>query len=93
MGQLEQLAADQGLQYEIGDGTLLGGVKVANYMPWDIDIDVDYNRKQLYKYKPGGAFQVALKKAGIDVQVGKYIKSTILLLLLPTYNLAQDIMR
>ena len=72
MNLVEKLAVDEGLEYEIADGALLGGVKLGNFMPWDIDIDLDYNKKQVNKYRQGGVFEVALKKAGINVKVEKY---------------------
>ena len=65
MAVLEGLAVEKGLEYEITDGTVLGAVKLGNFIPWDIDADVEFRTSQFSEWKGGGAGASALKEAGI----------------------------
>ena len=38
LAQLEKMSVLLGLDWEVGDGTNMGAVKLGNFIPWDIDM-------------------------------------------------------
>jgi hypothetical protein len=37
---LSLLRRSHGAYYELGSGSALGGVKLSNFIPWDLDMDI-----------------------------------------------------
>ena len=64
---LEQTAARLGIDYQLESGTCLGAVKLANFIPWDIDIDIEFASKDLHHFKTGGQAYADLTQAGIKL--------------------------
>jgi tRNA nucleotidyltransferase (CCA-adding enzyme) len=44
MAYIDKICREQGIDYSIGAGTLLGSVKYKGYIPWDDDIDMMLTR-------------------------------------------------
>ena len=38
LAQLEKMSVLLGLDWEVGDGSNMGAVKLGNFIPWDIDM-------------------------------------------------------
>ena len=49
--QLEYLATNHGIDYELAYGCALGGTKISNFMPWDIDGDVHIRFDQIDNFR------------------------------------------
>merc|ERR1719450_1375158 len=39
---LEEISSKLGIEYQLESGSCLGAVKLANFIPWDIDIDIEF---------------------------------------------------
>ena len=48
-------------------GSAMGLVKLGNFIPWDIDMDVSFPSEQLHHYKPGGAAHSHLAREGLEL--------------------------
>ena len=64
---LEQTAARLGIDYQLESGTCLGAVKLANFIPWDIDIDIEFATRDFHHFKTGGQAYSDLTQAGIQL--------------------------
>jgi len=43
---LDEFASRYGISYELDSGTLLGAVKLRTHLPWDVDADVKFDRRE-----------------------------------------------
>jgi len=64
---LEQLSLRHRFHYELDAGSLLGGVKIGHFIPWDIDGDIYVPTEANALFRPGGVAYESLKEAGISV--------------------------
>ena len=64
---LEHVSRVHNIDYELGSGSALGAVKLQNFIPWDIDIDIVFNSKHYPLFKPGGEAYDYFKKQGIEM--------------------------
>ena len=65
--KLEEVSSKLGIEYFIESGTCLGAVKLANFIPWDIDMDIVFITKYFHLFKPGGGAHTILRNAGISL--------------------------
>ena len=63
---LDRTSDELGFHYEIDSGTLLGAVKFNNFVPWDIDADVDISSRAIFDFfQPGQLGTRAFEKDSI----------------------------
>jgi hypothetical protein len=62
---MDGLSVDMGIHYEISSGTLLGAVKLNNYLPWDIDGELFVQSEKMHLLRPGRRGHDVLDEAGI----------------------------
>ena len=67
LATLEAVTASLGLDYQLKAGSALGAVKLGNFIPWDIDIDVDFPSEHLHHFRPGGRAHQQLTEAGLQL--------------------------
>lgn len=67
LNALEYVRGRYKTHYEIESGTLLGAVKLGNFIPWDIDIDLAFRREDFDLFRTGGPAAEYLKAAGIQL--------------------------
>ena len=65
--KLDQTAVKLGIDYQLESGSCLGAVKLANFIPWDIDIDIEFATKDFHHFKTGGQAYADLTQAGIQL--------------------------
>jgi len=65
--KLEEVSVQLGIEYQIESGSCLGAVKLANFIPWDIDMDIEFLTEHFHHFKSGGAAHAALVNAGISL--------------------------
>ena len=65
LNTIETLASDLELDYQLLAGSALGAVKLGNFIPWDIDMDVDFCAKDFHHFRSGGKAHKILKDAGM----------------------------
>lgn len=51
LSQLQRICAENGLQYWVSDGTLLGAVRHDGFVPWDDDMDVSMPREDFERLR------------------------------------------
>ena len=51
---LEYIRKEFGISYELESGSSLGAVKLGNFIPWDIDMDIGFNRRDFDLLRIGG---------------------------------------
>ena len=64
---LEVISTKLGIDYQLESGSCLGAVKLANFIPWDIDIDIEFATKDYHHFKSGGQAYSYLTEAGIKL--------------------------
>ena len=63
----DRISEELGFHYEIDSGTLLGAVKLNNFIPWDIDGDIVITTRAVHNlFQPGQDGTRALEKEGIS---------------------------
>ena len=67
LSKLEEASSKLGIEYQLESGSCLGAVKLANFIPWDIDMDIEFLTEHFHHFKSGGAAHVLLKGAGISL--------------------------
>ena len=67
LASLDKTAARLGIDYQLESGTCLGAVKLANFIPWDIDMDIEFASKDFHHFKPGGQAYSDLTQAGLKL--------------------------
>ncbi len=65
-----------GFHYELDSGSLLGAVKLNNFIPWDIDGDLYIPSEQLHIFDRGAPGALAFEEAGIEGKMAKATTST-----------------
>jgi len=65
--KLEEVSIKYGADYQLESGSCLGAVKLANFIPWDIDMDVEFLTEHFHLFKAGGAGNALLSEAGISL--------------------------
>ena len=58
------------MEYELFAGSALGAVKIGNFLPWDIDVDMKFSSNQFEAYKEGGVAHRVFTKG--DVTLNRY---------------------
>ena len=64
---LETIANKLGIEYSLDSGSALGAVKLGNFIPWDIDMDIDLRTQDIPHFKPGGEANKYLTSQGIEL--------------------------
>jgi len=64
---LEQAATQLDIDYQVESGSCLGAVKLSNFIPWDIDIDIEFATDDFHHFKEGGEAKRMLEEAGISL--------------------------
>ncbi|XP_023337539.1 uncharacterized protein LOC111708410 [Eurytemora carolleeae] len=64
---LEFIRDKYGIYYEIESGTLLGAVKLGNFIPWDIDLDIGFRTQDFSLLQPGGRAGKYLLSQGFNL--------------------------
>ena len=63
----DRLSTELSFHYEIDSGTLLGAVKLNNFIPWDLDGDLFMSSHAIFEYFQGGQLGTkSLQKEGIS---------------------------
>lgn len=62
---MEVVAKKLGLHYELNSGSLLGAVKLHNFIPWDIDGDMYIPTEHMHHFHEGGLARELLQLEGI----------------------------
>ena len=63
----DRLSSELSFHYEIDSGTLLGAVKLNNFIPWDLDGDLFMSSHAIFAYFQGGQIGTkSLQKEGIS---------------------------
>ncbi|XP_040576802.1 uncharacterized protein [Lepeophtheirus salmonis] len=66
--RLEFLASNLGIDYELNSGSLLGAVKLNNFIPWDIDGDIYIKTDHIVKFFDyGGSARKILERNGFTL--------------------------
>jgi hypothetical protein len=65
-----------GFHYELDSGSLLGAVKLNNFIPWDIDGDLYIPSEQLHIFDRGATGALAFEEAGIEGKMATATTST-----------------
>ena len=52
------VAKETGLHYELDSGSILGAVKLNNFIPWDIDGDIYISTEDMKYFQKGGIGKV-----------------------------------
>ena len=55
------------IEYALDSGSTMGAVKLGNFIPWDIDMDIDFKTEYFHMFKSGGEAHEYLTKAGIEL--------------------------
>lgn len=61
------MAHELNIDYQLDSGSALGAVKLQNFIPWDIDIDIYLRTKDIDLFKPGGPAYQYLTSKGIEI--------------------------
>jgi len=64
---LETISQKLGIEYALDSGSTMGAVKLGNFIPWDIDMDIDFKTEYFHMFKSGGEAHEYLTKAGIEL--------------------------
>jgi len=64
---LEEAARRLDIDYQLESGSCLGAVKLSNFIPWDIDIDIEFATADFHHFKDGGEAKKLLEEAGISL--------------------------
>ena len=67
MKKFDEVSEKLGFHYEIIAGTLLGAVKLNNFIPWDVDGDVEIDRSATRHFFSGGKGEKMMTEAGIQI--------------------------
>lgn len=67
LATLEEVSTQLGIEYYLESGSCLGAVKLGNFIPWDIDMDIVFVTKYFKHFKPGGSAHALLVRAGISL--------------------------
>lgn len=89
LSSLEAAAAKFGLQYQLESGSCLGAVKLNNFIPWDIDIDIGFLTSQFPLWQPDGSAAQTLAAAGLRLHSYSQVRRPIDIYL-PTLFCPQD---
>ena len=57
----------KGIHYELDSGSLLGAVKLNNFIPWDIDGDIYISTEDMGHFHEGGMGRYILEQEGISM--------------------------
>ena len=67
MTVFDRLSSELSFHYEIDSGTLLGAVKLNNFIPWDLDGDLFMSSHAIFEYFQEGQMGTKyLQKEGIS---------------------------
>ena len=77
LSSLEAAAAQFGLQYQLESGSCLGAVKLNNFIPWDIDIDIGFLTSQFPLWQPDGSAAQTLAAAGLRLHSYSQVRGRI----------------
>ena len=64
---LETISQKLGLEYSLDSGSTLGAVKLGNFIPWDVDMDIDIRTEHIEHFKPGGEAHQYMTEQGIQL--------------------------
>ena len=64
---LETISQKLGIEYGLDSGSALGAVKLGNFIPWDIDMDIDIRTQDIEHFKPGGEANKYMTHHGIEL--------------------------
>ena len=64
---IEELSVRYNFHYEVDGGTVLGGIKLGNFLPWDVDTDITLNIEAFKLFEEGGKGRAAMINADVSV--------------------------
>jgi hypothetical protein len=62
---MDRIADIAGLHYELDSGSVLGAVKLHNFIPWDIDGDLYIPTEDMHHFHKNGTGRIILEEEGI----------------------------
>ncbi len=64
---LNLISQETGLHYELDSGSLLGAVKLNNFIPWDVDGDLYISSESMHLFHANGLGRFILANEGISI--------------------------